>query len=68
MQGPLLMLAALGLFALHAMGVRVVSIRPGQAAARPAQDADVLHGGDTLVLSGRPAAIALAEEKLMKGA
>ena len=32
-----------------------------------ADDELVLEGGDTLVLSGRPPALALAEEKLLQG-
>jgi CPA2 family monovalent cation:H+ antiporter-2 len=57
----------LGHFALHAMGVRVVSLRraDGKTAA---VDADPpLEGGDTLVLSGRAETLAVAEEKLLAG-
>jgi monovalent cation:H+ antiporter-2, CPA2 family len=52
--------------ALHAVGVQVVSMR--LAAGRvlvPAGD-HVLAAGDTLVLSGLPEALALAEEKLLR--
>lgn len=57
----------LGRFALHAMGVRVVTLRHANGKVRPAADDAVLEGGDTLVLSGRPETLALAEEKLIKG-
>jgi monovalent cation:H+ antiporter-2, CPA2 family len=52
--------------ALHAVGVSVVSIRRatgGVAAPTPGQ---VLAGGDTLVLSGLPEPLALAEAKLLR--
>ncbi|WP_427914207.1 monovalent cation:proton antiporter-2 (CPA2) family protein [Ramlibacter sp. MMS24-I3-19] len=54
-------------FALHAMGVRVVSLR--RADGKPAQVEDdlTLEGGDTLVLSGRPETLSLAEQKLLAG-
>jgi len=53
--------------ALHAVGVRVVSLR--RASGRPAalNDDTLLHGGDTLVLSGKAPALALAEDKLLSG-
>ena len=53
--------------ALHAMGVRVVSLR--RASGRPqAVAGDVaLEGGDTVVISGKAPALALAEEKLLSG-
>ncbi|MFM8623769.1 MAG: cation:proton antiporter [Betaproteobacteria bacterium] len=56
----------LGDLALHAIGVRVVQLRrrDGQMVS-PADDLR-LRGGDTLVLSGLPQAIALAEEKLLR--
>ena len=57
---------ALGLLALHATGVSVVSVRRANGAVVPAADALLLHGGDTLVLSGVPEALALAEEKLLR--
>jgi len=53
--------------ALHAVGVSVVAVRPaGGGAAVPAA-AHVLKAGDTLVLSGLPEPLALAEEKLLRG-
>ncbi len=51
--------------ALHAVGVSVVSVRRFNGGVIVAADELLLHGGDTLVLSGLPAALALAEEKLL---
>jgi CPA2 family monovalent cation:H+ antiporter-2 len=56
----------LGELALHAAGVRVVSLRRGSGSALDAQDDTVLQGGDTLVLSGKSEALALAEQKLLR--
>ncbi|WP_425256889.1 monovalent cation:proton antiporter-2 (CPA2) family protein [Rubrivivax sp. RP6-9] len=53
--------------ALHAVGVSVVSVRQASGAVKPAHDASVLGAGDTLVLSGLPEPLALAEEKLLRG-
>jgi CPA2 family monovalent cation:H+ antiporter-2 len=58
---------ALGEQALHAVGVRVVHLRRADGQIVAADDELVLEGGDTLVLSGRPPALALAEEKLLQG-
>ncbi|MDQ7974682.1 MAG: monovalent cation:proton antiporter-2 (CPA2) family protein [Rhodocyclaceae bacterium] len=53
--------------ALHAMGVRVAALRRhGGQAAEPGDDT-VLADGDTLVLSGKPGALALAIDKLQRG-
>ena len=58
---------ALQQLALHAMGVRVVSLRHGNGRiATPADDL-VLAAGDTLVLSGHPTALLGAEDKLLRG-
>ncbi len=57
---------ALGEQALHAVGVRVVHLRRADGQIVAADDALILQGGDTLVLSGRPQALALAEEKLLR--
>lgn len=57
----------LGDLALHAVGVTVVSLRRAGGAVVQAGDALRLEGGDTLVLSGVPPALALAEEKLLRG-
>ena len=51
--------------ALHAVGVKVVSLRRRQGKT-PAAESVVLEDGDTLVLSGRPEALAMAEEKLLR--
>jgi CPA2 family monovalent cation:H+ antiporter-2 len=56
----------LGHLALHATGVSVVSIRRVSGAVMAATDELLLDSGDTLVLSGRPEALALAEEKLLR--
>jgi monovalent cation:H+ antiporter-2, CPA2 family len=53
--------------ALHAVGVRVVSLRRHDGKAVAAEDEAVLEDGDTLVLSGRPATLAVAEDKLLRG-
>ena len=53
--------------ALHAMGVVVASVRLAAGATTRPDDAMVLKSGDTLVLSGLPEALALAEAKLLKG-
>jgi len=52
--------------ALEAVGVSVVSIRQAQAGVIPPTPHHVLAAGDTLVLSGLPEALALAEEKLLR--
>lgn len=57
----------LGAMALEAGGVRVVSLRRSNGKAVAAQAETLLEGGDTLVLSGRPEALAVAEEKLLRG-
>jgi len=53
--------------ALHAVGISVVSVRQASGAVRPASDDTVLAAGDTLVISGLPEPLALAEEKLLRG-
>ncbi len=57
---------SLGEQALHAVGVRVVHLRRADGQLVGADDSLVLKDGDTLVLSGRPPALALAEEKLLR--
>ncbi|KQY85537.1 MULTISPECIES: monovalent cation:proton antiporter family protein [Roseateles] len=52
--------------ALHALGIAVVSLRRADGKGLLV-DGATLAGGDTLVLSGMPAALALAEEKLLSG-
>ncbi|WP_439590132.1 cation:proton antiporter domain-containing protein [Hydrogenophaga sp.] len=53
--------------ALHAIGVRVVSLRRASGRAQAVDDDVALEGGDTVVISGRAPALALAEEKLLSG-
>lgn len=57
----------LGTLALHAVGVRVLSLRRSSGDTLTPDEACALQAGDTLVLSGKPAALALAEEKLLRG-
>ena len=51
--------------ALHEFGVTVVSVRRAAGAPRGADAGTPLAAGDTLVLSGLPEALALAERKLL---
>lgn len=53
-------------FALHALGVRVVSLRHGNGKSALTSDDSVLESGDILVLSGKAEALAVAEHKLLK--
>jgi len=53
--------------ALHAVGVNVVSVRLASGAVIGPDDEQVLAAGDTLVLSGLPEPLALAEQKLLRG-
>jgi CPA2 family monovalent cation:H+ antiporter-2 len=57
----------LGELALHALGARVVSLRRHDGQLLPADDETRLEGGDSLVLCGKPVALAVAEEKLLSG-
>ncbi len=57
----------LGHYALHAQGVRVVSLRRGDGRGVDPETDPALHDGDTLVLSGRPEPLAKAEELLLGG-
>lgn len=57
----------LGDQALHAMGVQVLSVRRAHGGVVAPDDALVLASGDTLVLSGRPEPLSLAEAKLLGG-
>ncbi len=59
--------SSLGDMALAIVGVKVVSLRRSNGLAQPVLDDTLLEGGDTLVLSGTPAALGLAEEKLLRG-
>ncbi|HUG22538.1 cation:proton antiporter [Piscinibacter sp.] len=51
--------------ALHAVGVNVVSLRRASGAVTKPSDELVLGAGDTLVLSGLPEPLSLAEGKLL---
>ena len=53
--------------ALHAVGVSVVSVRRAQGGVIVPGPGHLLAAGDTLVLSGLPQPLALAEEKLLRG-
>ncbi len=52
--------------ALHAVGVSVVSLRTAAGAVVKPDDSTRLQPGDTLVLSGLPEPLSLAEEKLLR--
>ena len=52
---------------LHTVGVRVVSLRRSNGKSLEPVDDTQLEGGDTLVLSGKPEALAIAEDKLLRG-
>lgn len=54
-------------YALHAQGVRVVSLRRANGRAEDPESDPMFQDGDTLVLSGRPEPLARAEEVLLKG-
>ena len=54
-------------FALHALGVRVVSLRRANGKLAGDGDDATLQDGDTLVLSGKAETLAIAEEKLLRG-
>ena len=56
----------LGDLALHALGVRVVNLRRNSGRSMPAGDETQLEDGDTLVLSGRPENLSIAEQKLLQ--
>ena len=56
----------LSTLALHALRVRVVSLRRTHGENVKVTDATPLLGGDTLVLSGTPQALATAEKKLLQ--
>jgi len=56
----------LAALALHALGVRVVSVRRSHGENVKVTEQTLLQGGDTLVWSGTPQALATAEQKLFK--
>jgi CPA2 family monovalent cation:H+ antiporter-2 len=53
--------------ALHALGVRVVSLRRSGVKAVAIDEQAALGAGDTLVLSGKAEALSLAESRIMRG-
>jgi CPA2 family monovalent cation:H+ antiporter-2 len=57
---------AIGSFALHSVGVQVVSVRHSDGSTGLTTGDTLLNAGDTLVLSGKAEALALAEQKLLK--
>ena len=57
---------ALETVAVSFIDVRVVSLRRSNGKPQAALGDTVLQGGDTLVLSGTPEALAMAEEKLLR--
>ena len=58
---------SLGTYALDTVGTRVVSLRHSNGSAGTITPDTLLDSGDTLVLSGKAAALAVAELKLLKG-
>jgi CPA2 family monovalent cation:H+ antiporter-2 len=54
-------------FALEPMKVRVLSLRRSDGKLAATDASTVLEEGDTLVLSGKAEALALAEQRLLKG-
>ncbi|MBP6852755.1 MAG: cation:proton antiporter [Rhodoferax sp.] len=56
----------LGYLALHALGVRVVSLRRSDGKTVQPDDDTPLQIGDTLVLSGVPENLSMAEQKLIR--
>ncbi|HEY1393419.1 MAG TPA: cation:proton antiporter [Methylibium sp.] len=58
---------ALGLQALPTLGVSVVSIRRASGQVLRPHDELALAEGDTLVLAGQPEALALGEDRLLRG-
>jgi monovalent cation:H+ antiporter-2, CPA2 family len=53
--------------ALHAVGVRTVVLRRANGTSAAVTDDTLIEPADTLVLSGKPEALALAQAKLLKG-
>ncbi|MEO7400540.1 MAG: NAD-binding protein, partial [Polaromonas sp.] len=56
----------LGALALHGADVRVVSVRRGNGKSLKVTDETLLQDGDTLVLSGKPEGLAIAEQALLQ--
>ena len=51
----------------HAMGVRLVNLRRANGKTEALNDQTELQMNDTLVISGTPRNLAVAENKLLKG-
>ncbi|MES2187210.1 MAG: monovalent cation:proton antiporter-2 (CPA2) family protein [Pseudomonadota bacterium] len=64
--GALAVGRSIGALALHTVGVRVVGVRRASGRTAPPAAVTLLEEGDTLVLSGRPHALATAEELLAR--
>ncbi|WP_342131288.1 cation:proton antiporter domain-containing protein [Hydrogenophaga sp. OTU3427] len=58
---------AVGDLRLRAIGVQLISLRRANGKPAALDDTLMLEGGDTLVLSGTPTALALAEAQLLGG-
>jgi CPA2 family monovalent cation:H+ antiporter-2 len=58
---------SIGNLALHALGLRLVSLRRQSGKAVNFTDETLVEEGDTLVLSGRPEALGVAEQKIHQG-
>ncbi|MET0311325.1 MAG: cation:proton antiporter [Burkholderiaceae bacterium] len=58
---------SVGHLALHAVGLRLMSLRRQSGKAAPVEDETLIEEGDTLVLSGRPEALGVAEQKILQG-
>ena len=56
----------LGALALQRADVRVVSVRRGNGKSLNVDDEMLLQDGDTLVLSGKPEGLAIAEQVLLQ--
>ena len=51
----------------HALGVRLVNLRRTSGKNEAVHDNTELQANDTLVISGTPRTLALAEQKLLRG-
>lgn len=56
----------LHLIALHAIGIRVVNLRRSNGQTLAPDDSTLVQPGDTLVMSGTPENLTLAEQKLQR--
>jgi len=56
----------IGQFALQALGVRVVNLRRNDGRSQAIADDTRLENGDTLVLSGMPEDLSIAEQRLLQ--